>query len=583
MLEQRQLENALDKYLGNDGAQEMIIEIIPEKNDIDNMRSIFKNLENLIESLEYYEKIFSQDMKNYLSEEDIAAIQIGQPIRYTIRDLKLDEPAKGTQAHAFLKYLRTFFIYARFAGRVEGMLLSSPVFFFFSQRTFQGKVTVKTNQIEDKSYHSGFHTAYRAAIGDNTNLFQWGIEHYTKVYYKCVLEAAKNKTKICTADELFSSNSDVVLLDRYLQKLGYDWGIIHSQDGVTFEFVMAKDGNQITADKFSSGEREIVHFLIAMFALNVRSGVIIIDEPELHLHPRWQRMFLALFEDAASERHNQFIIATHSPVFVNANTVSSVIRVFRRADGSDLVHLRDAKLPEDKNLIRMINSQNNERMFFADLVVLVEGATDRIIFGSILNELYQFVPASSAIEVLEVGGKHNFADYSNLLRSLHTPCPIIADFDYIYEVGNPSLKEYYQADAKKQWDALKNKGSFDGATLIERLSKAIGDGDMEALRNFWEYFRARRIRIRDDIDEPGKKKIDQEIAQLAENGTYLLRRGAIESYLPPGAKAVARAVELVSVEKWYLRKANSGLSKELFELVGSAIGVKKADIDTLFL
>lgn len=579
-LERRQLEKTLDKYIGNAGAQEIELDLVPEEVDIENMLSIQGHLAKLIESLDIYEKVFAKTLSDYLSEEQIQSIKVGEPIKYKISNLNLLEPEKDSPEGVFLKYLRTFFIYSRFASRIDGMTLSSPVFFFFSQRTFQGNVTVKSNQIEDQNYHSGFQTAYRAAVGDDTNLLQWGIQHYTRAYYKCVLAASKSKKS--TADELFAENPDVVLLDRYLKKLGYQWRILHSQDGVTFQFALAKDGQQITTEKFSSGEREIVHFLIAMFALNVKSGVIIIDEPELHLHPRWQRIFLSLFEDASAERDNQFIIATHSPVFVNSNTVSKVIRVFRRKDGSDLIHLSDATLPKDRNLVRMINSQNNEGMFFADSVLLVEGATDKIIFGSIVNELYRFLPASLAVEVLEVGGKHNFKDYINLLHSLHTPSPVIADFDYIYEVGDPELKRFYVADSKKQWDALKDKGTLDGASLIERLDKAIQEGEVNELKKFWQYFRARRIRIRDDLDDVANQRIDAEVARCANEGIYLLRLGAIESYLPPGAKAVSRSVELVSHEKWYLEKADPKLAKQLFELTGQALGISKEDIASLF-
>lgn len=580
MIENRQLERILDKYIGNDNEQKIEIAIVPELIDIDNIRSIIQNLSAILDSLDYYEKIFSADMGNYISAAEIELLEAGVPLRYIIQDLKLIEPENGTPEGIFLRYLRTFFIYARFASRVEGMTLSSPVFFFTSQRTFQSNISVTANQFGDRNYHTGYHSAYKAAVGDNTDLLNWGIQHYTKIYYKCVIDASRSSE--LTADALFEKNPDVLLLDKYLTKLGYDWGIAHSLDGVTFQFIMAKDNVQITPDKFSSGEREIVHFLIAMFALNVKSGVIIIDEPELHLHPRWQKIFLSLFEDAAVERNNQFIIATHSPVFVNANTVGKVIRVFRRMEGSDRVHLQNAVLPKDKDLIRMINSQNNEGMFFADSVVLVEGVTDRVVFSRILAELYQFVPASAAIEVLDVGGKHNFSDYANLLRSLHTPCRIIADFDYIYEVGDPELKTYYQADAKKQWDALKNKSSLDGASLIERLDRAVSDGDLDDLRKFWEYFRSRRIKLNEDLGEDGQKAIADEIVRLAGQNIFLLELGTIEEYLPAGAKAVARAVELVSSERWYLEKMDREKSMALFQVVGTAIGVSRADIAKLF-
>src|SRR6266850_2546776 len=114
--------------------------------------------------------------------------------------------------------------------------------------------------------------------------------------------------------------------------------------------------------------------MLAMFGLKVKGGAIIVHEPGLHLHPRGQRIFLGLFRDLATCRNNQFLIATHSPVFVTPDTINSITRVYKPSGaGSTRSALRDVALPEKKTLVRMINSQNNERVFFADKAVLVEG------------------------------------------------------------------------------------------------------------------------------------------------------------------------------------------------------------------
>jgi predicted ATP-dependent endonuclease of OLD family len=62
------------------------------------------------------------------------------------------------------------------------------------------------------------------------------------------------------------------------------------------------------------------------------------------------------------------------------------VRIYQEADeGSARIALRDVELPEKKNLVRIINSQNNERVFFAEKVVLVEGITDRLVFSSLVE------------------------------------------------------------------------------------------------------------------------------------------------------------------------------------------------------
>ncbi|HWN47700.1 MAG TPA: ATP-binding protein, partial [Steroidobacteraceae bacterium] len=129
--------------------------------------------------------------------------------------------------------------------------------------------------------------------------------------------------------DFFKLEPDVQLLTRYMQQLGYEWSFATDEDSVSFSFVLKKGEHWFSVDRFSSGEKEIVHFLLALFALNVKDGLVLVDEPELHLHPRWQRIFLGLFRELAPERNNQFLISTHSPVFVTPDTINNIIRIYQ--------------------------------------------------------------------------------------------------------------------------------------------------------------------------------------------------------------------------------------------------------------
>jgi predicted ATP-binding protein involved in virulence len=65
----------------------------------------------------------------------------------------------------------------------------------------------------------------------------------------------------------------------------------------------------VGSDSLSAGEKQMLSF-ICYNAFNLRSSIFI-DEPELSLHPDWQRqLFTTLYSQGTS---NQFIVATHSP------------------------------------------------------------------------------------------------------------------------------------------------------------------------------------------------------------------------------------------------------------------------------
>ena len=52
-------------------------------------------------------------------------------------------------------------------------------------------------------------------------------------------------------------------------------------------------------------------------------GVIILDEPEIHLHPEWQLLFAELIVLLHKEFGLHILLNTHSPYFLNAIEVYS--------------------------------------------------------------------------------------------------------------------------------------------------------------------------------------------------------------------------------------------------------------------
>ena len=73
-------------------------------------------------------------------------------------------------------------------------------------------------------------------------------------------------------------------------------------------------GDQVTIDKLSDGEKQLYGRLIALMILEPRNSIILIDEPEIALHPAWQQHIMQLYSRIGN--NNQFIVATHSPQII---------------------------------------------------------------------------------------------------------------------------------------------------------------------------------------------------------------------------------------------------------------------------
>ena len=80
---------------------------------------------------------------------------------------------------------------------------------------------------------------------------------------------------------------------------------------VDFRIHPVDGGPSFTFDGLSSGQKEIISTLFLIwYQTRDKPGVVLIDEPELHLNPEWHRDFVRQLSKIAPE--NQYIIATHS-------------------------------------------------------------------------------------------------------------------------------------------------------------------------------------------------------------------------------------------------------------------------------
>lgn len=86
------------------------------------------------------------------------------------------------------------------------------------------------------------------------------------------------------------------------------------------EILFSKNEASIPIDRLSTGEKQIV-FRGAQLLRNARAvenGIVLIDEPELSMHPRWQDKILDYYLNISSGKQNQRIITTHSEYVLRA-------------------------------------------------------------------------------------------------------------------------------------------------------------------------------------------------------------------------------------------------------------------------
>jgi putative ATP-dependent endonuclease of the OLD family len=350
--------------------------------------------------------------------------------------------------------------------------------------------------------------------------------------YRMLLDKDQGETA-----KKFREDPNMKELTRWLKDLGYEWELetinaIRNQ----YDVRLSKQGTSFLVGAASSGERELLTYVFAIFALNVRDALIVVDEPELHLHPKWQRKILRLFIELAKTTGNVFLFSTHSPTFISPESIQYVSRVFSQDQQSHILRLDASKLPQAKHLLNIVNSQNNERLFFADQVLLVEGVSDRVFFEAVLD-LFGRATARLTLEVISVGGKGYFDRYEQVLRACQIDHFVLADRDYVEQVGTPQIKELFKLDANEiKTDVIDNVKSVDGATLVAAIEVAVAGGSWAGAQEIWTYIKSRRRALKTVLGPVEHAEFKGFLKAKADERIFILSEGALEAYLPAGHK-----------------------------------------------
>lgn len=112
--------------------------------------------------------------------------------------------------------------------------------------------------------------------------------------------------------------------------------------------------------------------------------VILIDEPHAFLHPKAEKKLLALLEQ--NPHYHQYIVATHSPIWINRVHWGSLHWVLKKQGKSNLcpVLTDDTKVLE--SIFRDLGIENSD-WTSADMMIFVEGESDEKVYRVLLSRL----------------------------------------------------------------------------------------------------------------------------------------------------------------------------------------------------
>jgi predicted ATP-dependent endonuclease of OLD family len=575
-----QIHKLLDKFYRNDVESLIELTLQVSNNDINNLEMIKENKINFENALHHYRNGTSFNL-SFLDSLKIDSFFEGQELTYKIRNNEFFSLANESPEFFFKQYLNYLELFLILSKHIDGIKLN-PIYLYFSPYRGETPNNLQAN-LSGQNFYNILRNYLNSTSRNNTSLI--GL---ASIYFAEKRRKYEDSAKDDGYHKKWTEDEEVILVTRYLNMLGYSWDLkLINVNKNIYEIVLTKEGKEFSIVQASSGEKEIINFLFGIFALNIKNGLIIVDEPELHLHPKWQIVLVNLFIEMARTTNCQFIISTHSAVFINQNTIENIIRIYKTSDNSSqAIKVQGEYLSNAKNLLHIVNSHNNEKIFFADKVVLVEGIMDRLIFEKLINYILKKSNISEIYEVLEVHGKINLSKYREFLNVLSIKNYIISDFDYIYDIGDDNIKKLFITDYNRIDESIKDKKSKDGESLARSIESAIESNDISNLKILWEYIKGRKRRLKEDLTEDEKLIIKKFICEKQAEKIYILQQGEIEAYLPVGFKKLENVIELVKDEKfieWIQNPQNTEFLKELISIVMSVLEISSEECRKLGL
>lgn len=274
-----------------------------------------------------------------------------------------------------------------------------------------------------------------------------------------------------------------------------------------------RDGYRMTFYDLSSGEQSFVSIILLLYGHDLYNGMMIIDEPEIHLHPQSQELFITLLEEMKTKQKMQFIIATHAPSMINEHNINHVFRCHKKHSITSITTPANSIDQDEASLLQILKFEYIAKIFFVDRIIMVEGETDMYFLNYYLNYLKWQPERQWRIdnyEIITIGGKGWFKRRKHFLTRFSIQASYVCDWDNIIEYGIINTLSPHLHGQRK----LKHKPQFGGSKYASMVWKMKSQ-------------------------QPAKyQMIKKRIQQLYEDDVYIMMEGDLEAYLWLPAKGL---------------------------------------------
>lgn len=371
----------------------------------------------------------------------------------------------------------------------------------------------------------------------------------------------------------------------FKRNIKIDW------DAGNLKVSFARLGNSdsyYSSGREASGLLHLVGILSALYDDEV--GVLLIDEPEVSLHPQLQAFLLKEITRVAGipgedDYKKIIVMATHS---------TEMIRISKTDDLLSFIFCNDLKedpiqIPQDagelqnkhvKSLVARLG-QGHKLALFSRTPLLVEGPSDVIICNALSDKLDLNLEAAGS-QILPINGKEAMSETVKLFRLMGKTPTVLVDADAFADSLNLVRDYFYNEQIQNAAARLASKNGHSG---ILALAKNIYDDFCLLVKNNWDdianiaqnhsYFtlsenellNKKRSALCTVLNEQNlndnwnniKNRLSVLFDIFEKMGLFILKKGALESYYHDNNAITDKVDDAVTESEYILSSSEEEL------------------------
>ena len=318
------------------------------------------------------------------------------------------------------------------------------------------------------------------------------------------------------------------------------------------------------------GIKELLILLTHLY--DDRHQYLIIDEPELNLHPQYQAFVMQEVRKLAGDpladsKKKVIFLITHSPFILDLRSSEDLNSIMSfNLEYSEPTQIAELNLniSSSNPFLRRLNA-HHKQLFFSDNPVFVEGIHDAWLIEAMMEALGVSV-ASAGSCIIDAGGVEQVNQYLKLCQGLGKTAHFLYDLDSLFSgnlgtcVGDDESIKHFLASAGLGNDFIQYRGQLaqNLTCLIDRLLNKSLPPSLRQLERFlkdlgerssWKQEQWAKARTavmtaislhRKDIVSAASQQLvvdiegrrDQILNALNKKNVHVLPGGTIERYLP---------------------------------------------------